>query len=322
MKYLIVIIYLLVFVVFGDKAMSSELKSKLTQLQYHVTQEKGTEKPFHNEYWDNHRDGIYVDVVSGDVLFSSKDKYDSGTGWPSFSKTLNESSVATSLDKTLGMERSEIKNSKSGTHLGHVFNDGPGSDRKRFCVNSASLRFIPKEKMKDQGYGDWLFLFEKKEVATFGAGCFWGVEHLIKNIKGVIKTTVGYEGGQLINPDYGHVKKGNTGHAEVVQIEFDPSVISYKELLAYFWRLHDPTQLNRQGHDVGTQYRSVIFYHNLNQKMIAEKSKKDFDDSHVFKEKSVTQILAQDKFWKAEEYHQHYLDKNPQGYMCHIIREK
>ena len=326
MRY-IICIFTFCLIFYGEHSMSSELKNKLTPLQFQVTQEGATERPFQNEYWDNHKEGIYVDVVSGEPLFSSKDKYDSGSGWPSFTRTIDGKVVTANADKSLGMERTEIKSSNSGSHLGHLFNDGPGPDGKRFCVNSASLRFVPKEKLKEEGYEKWLYLFEKQmsvktEVATFGAGCFWGVEHLLKKIKGVVATTVGYEGGDLKNPDYSSVKTGMTGHAEVVRVEFDPSQISYKELLSYFWRLHDPTQLNRQGNDQGTQYRSVIFYSNEKQKQIAFESQKEFDASGVFKTKSVTMIVPQGEFWKAEEYHQKYLDKNPDGYMCHFVRDR
>lgn len=319
----VLILSLLVFIS-TELSMSADLKSRLTPLQFHVTQEGGTEKPFENEYWNNHREGIYVDVVSGEVLFSSKDKFDSGSGWPSFTKPIQAGKITTKRDLGHGMDRTEIK-SKSGSHLGHVFDDGPGIEGKRYCVNSASLRFVSREKMKEEGYENYLYLFEKNytpktELATFGAGCFWGVEKILQGIKGVLKTTVGYEGGEVTHPNYEIVKTGRSGHAEVVQIEFDPSVISYKELLSYFWRLHDPTQVNRQGHDVGTQYRSVIFYHSEEQKKLAEESRKEFDASGVFKEKTATQIVPQGTFWKAEEYHQKYLVKNPGGYMCHVLR--
>lgn len=160
---------------------------------------------------------------------------------------------------------------------------------------------------------------KKTELATFGAGCFWGVEHILKKIPGVIATTVGYEGGGTDKPTYRDVCSGNTGHAEVVQIEFDPQVVSFPTLLNYFWRLHDPTQLNRQGVDVGTQYRSVIFYQNETQKKEAEESKAAFDRSAVFNKKAVTQIEPSQRFWSAEDYHQDYFDKNG-GHVCHILR--
>lgn len=139
----------------------SELKSKLTELQYRVTQESGTERPFDNEYWDNKREGIYVDIVSGEVLFSSKDKFDSGSGWPSFTKPVEESEIVEKKDSSLGMTRTEVRSKAGDSHLGHVFEDGP-SDKGglRYCINSASLKFIPKEEMEQEGYGKYLKLFE------------------------------------------------------------------------------------------------------------------------------------------------------------------
>ena len=146
------------------KPSPEELKKKLTPEQYRVTQQCGTEPPFRNEYWDNHRAGIYVDLVSGEPLFTSLDKFDSGSGWPSFTKPVDKSNVAEKTDRTFGMERTEVLGHKSGSHLGHVFDDGPGDKGgMRYCINSASLRFIPVEKLKEEGYGQYLPLFEKKK---------------------------------------------------------------------------------------------------------------------------------------------------------------
>jgi methionine-R-sulfoxide reductase len=145
------------------KANDAELKTKLTPEQYQVTQMCGTEPPFRNAYWDNHADGIYVDVVSGEPLFSSLDKFDSGTGWPSFTKPIAKEKVAEKSDRALGMERTEVRSSKSDSHLGHVFDDGPGPMHQRYCINSAALRFVPVEKLKEEGYGEFLPLFEKKK---------------------------------------------------------------------------------------------------------------------------------------------------------------
>jgi peptide-methionine (S)-S-oxide reductase len=145
--------------------------------------------------------------------------------------------------------------------------------------------------------------------ATFGAGCFWGVEAEFQRLPGVVDTAVGYSGGTLLNPSYEDVCNGRTNHAEVVQVEYDPSVISYEELLETFWTTHDPTQLNRQGPDVGTQYRSVIFFHNDEQKAEAEESKQRFESLGRFRRPIVTQIVPAEPFYRAEEYHQQYLRK-------------
>jgi peptide methionine sulfoxide reductase msrA/msrB len=160
-----------------------------------------------------------------------------------------------------------------------------------------------------------------REVAILAGGCFWGMEEIIRKIPGVLDTEVGYSGGALDGPTYEHVKKGNTGHAEAVQVTFDPKKLSFEQLLGWFFRMHDPTTRNRQGNDVGTQYRSAIFYTSDEQKKTAERVKDQVNKSGKWKAPVVTEIVAAGKFYAAEGYHQDYLEKNPGGYTCHFLRD-
>jgi peptide methionine sulfoxide reductase msrA/msrB len=354
-KFELLLIFLIIFFLangvdmaqeaFSDGTLTEkELKSKLTPLQYKVTMEDGTEPPFQNKYWNNKQPGIYVDVISGEPLFCSLDKYESGTGWPSFTKPLEPDNLILREDRNLSAVRTEVRSSRSDAHLGHVFDDGPAPTGQRYCVNSAALIFIPVEELAQRGYGEYLVLFgestgednpgheanpssastdesSSSEVAVFGAGCFWGVEEILRKIPGVNRITVGYSGGVTTNPTYEQVSSKTSGHAEVVQIEFDSAKVTYEELLDYFFRLHDPTTMNRQGNDVGTQYRSVIFYQNEEQKKLAEKKKAEVDRSGKWTDPVVTEIVAAKPFYSAEEYHQDYLQKNPGGYSCHYLRD-
>ena len=158
------------------------------------------------------------------------------------------------------------------------------------------------------------------ETATLAGGCFWGVEELIRKLPGVIDTTVGYTGGTLAKPRYEDVKTGRTGHAESLEIKFDPDRISYEEILRFFFRLHDPTTANRQGNDIGTQYRSAIFVHDAAQRETAERVKKEVNESGKWPRPVVTEIVDATDFWPAEDYHQDYLQRYPNGYTCHYVR--
>ncbi len=300
------------------------LKAKLTPMQFHVTQEAGTEPPFQNAFWNNHRDGLYVDIVSGEPLFSSKDKFDSGCGWPSFTRPVKAAEVVEKRDLSHGMVRVEVRSKGADSHLGHVFDDGPKDQGGlRYCINSASLRFIPVEELEKEGLSDYLPLFGKpapkaaEEIATLAGGCFWGMEDLLRKQPGVLRTEVGYTGGTVKNANY----QNHEGHAEAVRIWFDPTKTSYEALLRFFFRMHDPTTLNRQGNDLGSSYRSAIFYHSEAQRRTAEKVKAAVDASGKWKRPIVTEITAAGDWWKAEDYHQDYLVKNPGGYTCHWVRD-
>jgi len=196
----------------------------------------------------------------------------------------------------------------------------------RYCINSASLRFIPLDELEEEGYGEYANVFEaaaKKETnmsntetAILAGGCFWGMQDLIRKLPGVISSRVGYTGGDFVKATY----RNHGTHAEAIEVVFDPSVLSYRKLLQFFFQIHDPTTLNRQGNDVGTSYRSAIFYANEEQKRIAEQTIREVQASGKWPGKVVTQVVPEGPFWEAEPEHQDYLERLPNGYTCHYIR--
>ncbi len=313
-----------------DRASRDERIRKLDPLQYAVTQQCGTEPAFRNAYWDNKKPGIYVDVVSGEALFSSLDKFDSGTGWPSFTRPIAGARLVEKKDASLEKARTEVRSGEADSHLGHVFDDGPAPGGLRYCINSASLRFIPVEEMEAGGYGNFLGPFVeagivkdsgRRETAVLAGGCFWGMQEVLRGIPGIVRTAAGYAGGTTPDPTYPQVCTGLTGHAEAVQVVFDPDKISYERLLGFFFRMHDPTTPDRQHNDAGPQYRSAIFCLSEEQKRTAEKVKREVDASGKWKSPVVTEIRESPGFFPAEEEHQDYLKKNPGGYNCHYLRD-
>jgi len=304
--------------------------SKLDELQFQVTQQCGTEPPFDNAYWDNKEDGLYVDIVSGEPLFTSLDKYDSMSGWPSFTRTLEADNVTEHSDENLGMVRTEVRSKNADSHLGHVFPDGPlEQGGLRYCINSASLRFIPKADLETNGYAQYLPLFDNSDVndvsteqaAVLAGGCFWGMEELFRSQPGVTSTRVGYTGGHIPDVTYKDVKKGNTGHAEGIEVTFDPSKTSYRAVLEFFFMAHDSTTINRQGNDIGDSYRSAIFVLDSEQASVASQLIKELDASGILPGPIVTQVVKAGPFYEAEPEHQNYIQHYPNGYTCHWVRK-
>jgi peptide methionine sulfoxide reductase msrA/msrB len=286
-----------------------EWKEKLTEEQYYILREKGTERPFTGKLLMNKEKGVYKCAGCGNELFTDEMKFDSHCGWPSFDKEIAGGKIKQIKDNSHGMIRTEIVCANCNGHLGHIFDDGPTDTGMRYCVNSLSLEFEKITNLKN----------DKMENITLGGGCFWCVESIYNMLNGVEKAVSGYSGGTTINPTYKEICTGTTNHAEVVRITFDPKIITVTEILEVFFTAHNPTTLNRQGEDIGTQYRSVIFYENENQKKIAQEIIKKLSEEKIYNNPIVTQIESFTKFYPAEDYHQDYYNQNKEQPYCNIV---
>uniref|UniRef100_A0A7C5U407 Peptide methionine sulfoxide reductase MsrA n=1 Tax=Fervidobacterium nodosum TaxID=2424 RepID=A0A7C5U407_9BACT len=279
------------------------INSNLNEFERFVLFDKGTEPPFSGEYENHFERGIYVCKNCGIPLYSSSDKFHSGCGWPAF-----DDEIPGAIKKQIDRDgiRTEIVCAYCGAHLGHVFYGEKFTQKNvRHCVNSVSLKFLPEGQKPPI---DRMF---------FAGGCFWGVEHLFKQLEGVIDTRVGYMGGHLKNPTYEQVCTGLTGHYETVEVIFDPQKIDEERLVKYFFEIHDFTQEDGQGPDIGEQYKSVIFYTNEKQKVVAE----EIINMLKKKYKVATQVKKASDFWLAEDYHQDYYEKTGKVPYCHYRRK-
>lgn len=283
--------------------------NELTAEEKRIILDKGTERPGTGVYDNHYEQGTYLCRQCNTPLYNSDSKFKSGCGWPSFDDEI-EGAVKRVADAD-GRRVEIICNACEG-HLGHVFVGERFTEKNtRHCVNSRSLSFVPASETPASPSTT-----KAGSPAILAGGCFWGMEELIRAQPGVLDTEVGYTGGDNKNPTY----RNHPGHAEAIKIIFDESVTSFKEMLDFFFRIHNPTTLNRQGNDIGTSYRSTIFYQNAGQLKEAEEMIEIVNKSGRWGAPVMTTLEAYDEFWNAEDYHQDYLQKTPNGYTCHAIR--
>ena len=287
----------------------AEWKKVLSADLYAVAREADTERAFTGKMWQSETKGTYYCAACGLKLFKSEQKFVSSCGWPSFFEQENKNSVVFKDDNSYGMKRTEALCGRCNSHLGHLFDDGPEPTGKRYCMNAISLDFVPDGVTSATG---------NLETVVLGGGCFWCVEAVYENLEGVKSVYSGYAGGTVENPSYEEVCTGRTGAAEVVEITYEKSKTNLDEIFQVFFTVHDPTTLNRQGADSGTQYRSAIFYKNENEKIVAESLIQELNEK-VFSNKIVTTLEPLQKFYKAESYHQGYYQNNKNQPYCQMV---
>lgn len=304
-------------ILFSPIVMGQTMKKELTEEEKRVILNKGTEMPYTGKYYNFKEKGVYTCKQCGAPLYRSEDKFDSGCGWPSFDDEIK--GAVKHLPDADG-RRTEIVCAQCGAHLGHVF-AGEGFTPKdtRHCVNSISMDFIPAGSVAASVVAAAEKKKEKAEVAIFAGGCFWGVEYMMEKQPGVLSVESGYIGGKTSKPTYEQVCTKQTGHAEAVKIVFDPSKVSYETLAKLFFEVHDPTQLDRQGPDVGDQYRSEVFYTTPEQKVVADRLIGQLKAKGY---KVVTKVTAATTFWPAELYHQNYYERKGTMPYCHSYMKR
>lgn len=290
----------------------AEWKKVLSPDLYAVARHADTERAFAGTMWNSETKGTYYCATCGLKLFKSNQKFTSSCGWPSFFEQENKESVVFKTDNSFGMQRTEALCGRCNSHLGHLFDDGPEPTGKRYCMNAISLDFVPDGIVPNKLQGNL-------ETITIGGGCYWCVEAVYEQLEGVEKVVSGFSGGTVENPSYADVCTGRTGAAEVVQITYDKTKTNLDEIFHVFFTVHDPTTLNRQGADVGTQYRSVIFYKNEEQKKEAESIIAELNSKNVYPSKIVTAVEPFKAFYKAEDYHQNYYQNNKNQQYCQMV---